>query len=424
MVGVGGIGMSALAQMYRTQGHHVRGSDREASLVTALLAEAGIDVLIGHRAEHVADDVNMLVYSDAVPADNLERVRARELGILEYSYFEALGEATKEGISIVVAGTHGKTTTTAMLAKILIDTGKEPTVIAGSILSDRGSNFVSGKSGLFVIEGCEYRRHFLKLHPNILIINNIELDHTDYYKDLTDMEDAFREVVLRVGETGTIVTNTESSAVKRVITKARARVVPYQEVTIPTLKVPGTFNVENACAAKAAAFAFDPDLHEAEIDRSLATFSGAWRRFEYKGTTKSGAAVYDDYAHHPTAIRGTLEMVRAEFPDKKIAVVFHPHLYSRTHDFMEDFADALALADEVLLAPIYAAREEPIEGVTSAALAEKIVLRGTPAHTFDSLDAIEQHLNFSHSPLTDSHLVLTMGAGDVYKLADRLVQAL
>jgi UDP-N-acetylmuramate--alanine ligase len=423
MVGIGGIGMSALAQLYASKGIHVSGSDRGESPVTDLLHSRGITVYVGHDALHLPAETSLVVYSDAVPADNPERAVARERGIRELSYFSALGEATQEGTSIVVSGTHGKTTTTAMLAKILIDTGRNPTVIAGSILSEHGSNFIAGRPDLFVIEGCEYRRHFLELHPTVLVITNIELDHTDYFRDLADMQNAFREVIARVPQQGTIVTNTESAAIRSVIADVSVKKVPYQEVQVPTLLAMGTFNIQNAQSAKAAAYAVDPDLHEADVDRALAGFTGTWRRFEYKGVTKEGAVVYDDYAHHPTAVGETLRMVREQFPDKKILTIFHPHLYSRTRDFMDAFAEALANADEVLLAPIYAARETSIDGITSNVLAEKISTLGTPAHAFISLKEIEEHLLSSTSNLQPQTLLLTMGAGDVYTIADKLVKS-
>ncbi|MBP9760099.1 MAG: UDP-N-acetylmuramate--L-alanine ligase [Candidatus Pacebacteria bacterium] len=421
MVGVGGIGMSALAQLYTHQGVTVTGSDRGASPITELLAKKGVVVAIGHEAMQVPDTIDMLVYSDAVPANNPERLRAREHGVRELSYFEALGEATSKGVSIVVSGTHGKTTTTAMIAKVLVDLDKDPTVICGSVMSEFGSNFRAGRPDLFVIEGCEYRRHFLHLHPHILLINNIELDHTDYYANLADMQSAFRSAVEHMPETATIVTDTSSNSIRPILHGVVPKVVPYQDMSVPHLHVPGAFNVSNARATKATVYTLYPDLHEEDINSSLASFKGTWRRFEYKGITNSGAVVYDDYAHHPTAVRGTLKMVRKEFPNKKLVVVFHPHLYSRTHDFMEEFASALALADEVLLAPIYAAREDPIEGVTSMVLAEKITALGTPAHALDSLDAVVPYLTSERCELTPDTLLLTMGAGDVYRVADTLV---
>lgn len=418
MIGIGGIGMSALAQLYLSKGAYVQGSDRAESPVTELLATKGIPVSIGHDGAHVSTLVSLVIYSDAVPHDNPERVRAQELGIREQSYFEALGEATIEGTSIVVSGTHGKTTTTAMLAQVLIDAGKEPTVIAGSILSAQGSNFVAGRPDLFVIEGCEYKRHFLHLHPDILIINNIELDHTDYYHDLADMQDAFKSATALLPEGGTLVTNTDSGSIKPILESVRVHVVPYQATGIPELRAKGSFNRSNAQAAKTAALALDPTIDEAQIDASLASFKGTWRRFEYKGTTENGALVYDDYAHHPTAVQGTLEMLRVEFPDKRIVVVFHPHLYSRTKTFFHEFASALSLADQVYLHPIYAAREVYDPSISSELLAEAVNTSGGHAQVVPDFDAATVALRDSG----EDTVIVTMGAGDVYKLADTLVE--
>lgn len=420
MVGIGGIGMSALAQLYAHNGVQVAGTDRYDSPVTDLLRAKGIDVRIGHGSNAVSSGSNLMVYSDAVPADNPERVRAQELGIRSLSYFEALGEATRDGVSVVVSGTHGKTTVTGMIAHVLVTLGKEPTVIVGSILSGEGSNFIAGRSDLFVIEGCEYRRHFLHLHPHVLVVNNIELDHTDCFHNLADMQDAFATMIQKVPEGGALVTNTDSPTIIPVIRGVRARVVPYQHVSVPPLSVRGEFNKENARAAKAGVRALFPDMREEDVDTALGTFHGAWRRFEYKGVAKNGMKVYDDYAHHPTAVQQTLTMVRAEFPDTHVVVAFHPHLYSRTRDFMDAFADALALADEVSLAPIYPAREEPLPHVTSEVLAEKVSALGTPARAFPSLDAVHDY--FAHMPKsTVPTIVITMGAGDIYTVAERLV---
>ena len=416
-VGIGGIGMSALAQLYASKGALVTGSDRATSPVVELLHLKGIEVFIGHDAKHIHRSTTRVVYSDAIPKDNGERVWAREHGVEELSYFEALGQATEEGISIVISGTHGKTSTTAMIAKILIDAGKEPTIIAGSILSEYGSNFVAGKHDLFVIEGCEYRRHFLHLHPTVLVITNIELDHTDYYKDLTDMQDAFQSVIARVPESGTIVTNTTSGTVMPLLSGASAKVVAYQELLVPDLRARGEFNRENARAAKGAVQALFGDIAEKDIDVSLQAFTGTWRRFEYKGKTSLGALVYDDYAHHPTAVRSTIEMAHEEFPDKHIVVVFHPHLYSRTKDFFDGFAEALSLADSVILLPVYAAREAYDPSVRSEKLAEAISHRGGAAEYAESFDVAVTLLEEKGSDT----LILTMGAGDVYQVGESLL---
>lgn len=415
-VGIGGIGMSALAQLYVSKGAIVSGSDRGVSDVTRLLESKGVVVYMGHHRNHVPVDAALVVYSDAVPEDNEERVRARELGIREVSYFTALGEATEQGTSIVISGTHGKTTTTAMIAKILIDAGERPTVIAGSILKDHGSNFVEGRNDLFVIEGCEYRRHFLHLHPTILVITNIELDHTDYFKDLVDMQDAFMSETKLLPKNGVLVTDTGSETIKPVVNTTHTSVIPFQDVMVPTLLLPGDFNRKNAQAAKSAVLAH-AHIEEARVDASLAEFRGTWRRFEYKGVTKNGATVYDDYAHHPTAVEGTIGMVRKEFPEKKLTVIFHPHLYSRTKSFFSEFASSLALADETMLLPIYAAREQPDPSVDSEALVRVINEKGGKALYAKDFETAKQFLDTKG----EKDLILTMGAGDVYLLGEEMV---
>jgi UDP-N-acetylmuramate--alanine ligase len=421
MIGIGGIGISSLAQLYIHLGHCVSGTnDNQSPQTLDRIRALGVKISIGTTISDIPVNTDFFVYSDAwltTAPEFLDDIRA--LGKPMLSYFEALGEATKNGVSIVVSGTHGKTTTTAMIAKILIDAGKEPTVIAGSILSEYGSNFVAGKKELFVIEGCEYRRHFLNLHPDVLVITNIELDHTDYYRDLADMQDAFRSVVGRVPTTGAVVTNTSSETIIPVVSGSVAPVVPYQGISVPKLLTPGEFNRENARAAKGAVQALFTDIDESVIDTALAGFTGTWRRFEYKGVTHKGAVVYDDYAHHPTAVERTIAMAKEEFPDKKIVVVFHPHLYSRTKSFFTEFAAALALAHETILIPIFAAREEPDPTVDSASLAHAVTEAGGVGKYADSFDVAKDILEEKNADT----VIITMGAGDVYQVGDQIVEA-
>jgi len=418
MIGVGGIGMSALAQLYKTEGEDVSGSDREASPVTELLEKKDIRVFLEQRAENVPADAELVVYSDAVWEDNPERMRAKELGLRQVSYFEALGEVSKGKYTIAVTGTHGKTTTTAMLAKILKDAGKEPTGIIGSLVSEFGSNFVEGKGDLFVVEGCEYRDHVLKLSPSILVLTNVEWDHTDWFPSLAALQEMFGKAAAALPKDGALVVNPTDPNVASIIAKANCRVIDYTKESVPELQLIGEFNKMNARAAAAAARAYAPDIPDALIQKSLAEFKGTWRRFEYKGKTPEGALVYDDYAHHPTAIMKTLEAVREKFPDKTLIVAFHPHLYTRTRDLMEEFASAFSRADEVLIAPIYPAREEPIPGITAEALAEKISGEGVPATGFATLRDVEKRLRELSSP---SAVLFTMVAGDIYKVADALL---
>lgn len=422
MVGIGGIGMSALAQLFLHEGKVVSGSDREASPTTELLAKKGIRVWIGHDDCHVPADAGLVIYSDAVPTSNVERVRAKEMGIPEKSYFEALGEVSKGRRTIAVAGTHGKTTTTGMLAKVLQYCEKEPTAIVGSIVQDfsppaGGSNFLAGKeSGPFVVEACEYRNHLLRLSPHILVITNLELDHTDYFPTLDALKATFRKAVEKVPKDGVVVTNPYDPTIAAVLGGARAPIIDYTTQTVPALKQIGAFNRANAQAAKAAARAAYPHLQEEYTDRALMEFRGSWRRFEFKGETSSGALVYDDYAHHPTAIRATLDAAREEFPERKIVVAFHPHLYSRTRSFMQEFAAALCKADRAIVAPIYAAREEKDPGISNHALAAAAVELGGNVVALDSFDEIRDELLQQKG----NALIITMGAGDIYKVAEQI----
>ena len=277
MVGIGGIGMSALAQLFARQGARVLGSDRAKQPTTALLEEKGIEVLIGHSASHVPEETSMLVYSDAVVEGSsgyAERVRGRELGIPEMNYFEALGQAAEGKRVIAISGTHGKTTTTAMIAKLLIDAGEDPTVVVGSIAADLGNtNFRAGESDLFVVEACEYRGHFLNFYPDVFVITNIELDHTDYYTDLSHIERTFGEAVAKVSPGGVVITNPGNASIERALSGQEVRLVDYTQEEVPTLHVPGEFNKENARAAKAAVKAVVPHISGYELyHRNIHTF--------------------------------------------------------------------------------------------------------------------------------------------------------
>jgi len=414
-VGIGGIGMSALAQYLKDHGVIVTGSDREESPVTELLEKMGIDVSIGQNTENVSEDAEVLVYSDAVPEDNPERARAKELGVLQKSYFAMLGDVSKGKRTVAIAGTHGKTTTTGMLAKILLDAEASPTAIIGSIVKDFGSNYVHGNSDLFVVEACEYRDHLLELAPEILVITNLEWDHTDYFPSLEALQETFRKAIERVPADGVIVTDPHNPNIAPLLASAQERIIDYTQETSYDLTLPGEFNQMNARTAAAAARAVLPSISDETIRNALSTFQGTWRRFEYKGKTVRGADVYDDYAHHPTAVKKTLEALRAK-TSGKIIVAFHPHLYSRTRDLLTEFVDAFKDVDQVLIAPIYAAREIDDGTISSEILAERISLQGAKAQALD-FDAIKTMLEEAE----EGDTIMTMGAGDIYKIADALV---
>lgn len=415
-IGIGGIGMSALAQYFADQGVIVTGSDRSESPVTELLEKKGITVVIGQKSENVPADAGMIVYSDAVPEDNPERVRAKELGIPELNYFKMLGQVSLGKRTVAVAGTHGKTTTTGMLAKILGDAGASPTAIVGSIVKDFGSNYVHGNLDIFVVEACEYRDHLLELSPEILVITNLEWDHTDWFPSLEVLQATFQKAIERVPADGAIVTDQNNPNIAPLLASAKAPIVDYTKEPVYELRLPGEFNQMNARAAAAAARAVLPSIENTTIYRSISDFEGTWRRFEYKGKTAKGADVYDDYAHHPTAVRETLKALRAKVKGK-IIIAFHPHLYSRTRDLLAEFATAFAGADKVYIAPIYPAREVDDGSISSGLLAEHIRATGVDAVALD-FDAIQKALSEAKAGDT----IMTMGAGDIYKIADAITR--
>ena len=418
IVGIGGIGISALAQLLHHDGYLIEATnDSESPETLDRIRDLGVPIHVGADIENIAPDTDLVVYSAAWETrapEFMEAIAAR--GIPMKSYFEMLGDVSKGKRTIAVAGTHGKTTTTAMLARTLRDADAKPTAIVGSIVREFDSNYLPGTSDLFVVESCEYRRHFLNLTPTVLVVTNIEFDHSDYFKDLADVQSAFRMFMEKVPAHGAIVTNPSDPNIAPLLQGLSAPVIDYTLEAVPELLVPGEFNRMNAAAAAAAARIAFPQITDTQIADALRAFEGTWRRFEYKGATKSGVDVYDDYAHHPTAIQKTLLAAR-ERTEGRIFVAFHPHTYSRTRDLFAEFTTAFAGAHKVLIAPIFAARE-PDDGVTtSEKLAEHIRQTGVDAvaATFEEIEQV-----FETEP-KKGDLIMTMGAGDIYTVANRLV---
>lgn len=418
-LGIGGIGVSAIARMMLLQGKSVAGSDTALSEVTEELAKLGARIDHGQAADLIPPDTELVIYTIAIShyaPHILEAVKAR--GIPALSYPETLGLLSKDMFTIAVSGTHGKTTTTAMIAKVLMDAGKDPTVIVGSLLKEAKSNFIAGKSDILVVEACEYRRSFLNLHPSIAVITNIDNDHLDYYKDMADIESAFAAFAGQVKPEGFVVCNPAYSPVRRAVAGASVKVVDYTNCRqdVPMLAVPGMHNRDNASVALAVADVLGIPKETAQ--KSLSSFAGTWRRFEYKGMLRSGAKLYDDYGHHPSEIRATLEGAREVFQDKRLIVVFQPHLFSRTKLLLEEFAVSFSNADQVIFAPIYPAREVFDPTVSSDMLAERAQESGTNAIALPDFESIEKWLQEN---TRESDVVLTMGAGDVYKVGERLL---
>lgn len=421
-IGIGGIGMSALARFWQHEGAVVTGSDREPSLITEGLEALGIVIDYEQKADNISSrkDLELVVYTEAMPKDHPEMVAARELGVPMVNYFEALGQVANEYYLIAVAGSHGKTTTTAMITDILEEAGLDPTAIIGSLRSKTKSNFRAGKSKYAVVEACEYKRDYLHLAPDVLVITNLEWEHVDYYKDLADVQSAFREFAMKVPEDGAIITNVTDPNIAPVIAGLSTNIIDYRPLIDLTLKLrqPGMHTRMNAAAAKGAAEFLG--IETGKVNEALEWFAGTWRRFEYKGEV-SGAPVYDDYGHHPTELRATFAGVRELYPDHKLKVIFQSHTYSRTHELFADFVTVLATADEVSLLPIYAAREENKWGVSSEKLAAAIIEQGTLCTVYETIPACALAVKESLA-YDKKEVVLVIGAGAVTEVASLLTE--
>jgi UDP-N-acetylmuramate--alanine ligase len=436
-IGIGGIGISAIAKMFLLEGKKVSGSDMSDSKIIEELKNSGAEIKIGHSEKNLSDNIDLVVYTIAITDENTELQEAKKKNIKCITYPQALNEISKEKYTIAVSGTHGKTTTTAMIAKIMIDAGLDPTVIVGSLLKDTKSNFVAGKSKYLVVESCEYRKSFLNIEPDIAVVTNIDNDHLDFYKDIFDIQNAFGEFTEKVPENGYIICDNEDKLVTDAIRNSKAKIVFSNQFSSDfKLKIPGEHNRKNAEKALTVAHLLEIDKKKAI--KSLEEFSGTWRRFEFKGETSCGALVYDDYGHHPTEIKATLKGAREFFSakggsayggvDKKIIVVFQPHLFSRTKLLLNDFAKSFNDADEVLLAPIYPAREAFDPTISSEILADKIRISmchsrvgGNPVFSFSSFSEIG---NYIKENLKEGDVLITVGAGDVYKIGEKLVSSI
>jgi UDP-N-acetylmuramate--alanine ligase len=438
-VGIAGAGMSALAELFTLRGIVVTGCDAHPENAPDL-ARRGIAVEAGHSASHVAG-ARALVVTSAMPKDHPELVRARELGLPVVRRAEALGEATEGTTLIGVAGTHGKSTTTVMTTEALVAGGLDPTGYVGARVTSWGGNLRAGSRERFVVEADEYDRSFLALSPTVAVVTNLEADHLDIYADLDDLHRTFaqfvrgaRYVVLCADDAGANALPTPPSA--EVIRyglhsrDARLYATDLRRAGLGTaftvvydgdvlgevgLAVPGEHNVRNALAALGVGLAFG--LEVSAMAPGLAAFRGVERRFQLLGEV-DGALVVDDYAHHPTEVRATIEAARTAAPDRRLVVAFQPHLFSRTRDFAREFAEALAGADAVYLADIYPAREQPMPGVTSDLIADVMAEQGSAPAWRGPVTALAPALADALRP---GDLVVTMGAGDVTHVGPALL---
>ncbi len=417
-IGIGGIGISAIAQMLLRQGKKVSGSDQAKSEITDDLEKLGAKIFIGHKAENIAEYVEAVIYTIAITETNPELIEAKKRNLITATYPEALGELSKQKYTIAISGTHGKTTTTAMIGHILQKAGLDPTIVVGSKMlggnENSESNFYGGSGKYLVVEACEYRRSFLNLSPQILVITNIEADHLDYYKDLADIESAFEELKAKVPKDGHIITEAEYKNV---------------EIKKEDLLIPGEHNIKNA---KAAIKAVEPiGIGNEEALRHLKSFRGTWRRLEYKGLVhstdgKSETVLYDDYAHHPSEIKASLLALRDKYPDYHLIAVFEPHQQSRTKLLFADFVESLAIADQIFIAPIYKAREVPDPTISNQILAEA-VNKIKPSVAVGGVEELKEKITHPHPLLLQEResktktCIVLMGAGDIYKWTPTLL---
>lgn len=444
-IGIGGISMSGLAEILLEEGFTISGSDAKQSALTDSLAKKGATIYIGQKASNLSIRPALVVYTAAIHEDNEEFKAAVDAGIPMLSRAELLGQIMDNyEQSIAVAGTHGKTTTTSMISQILLVAKADPTISVGGILEAIGGNIRVGGSEVFITEACEYTNSFLHFHPKYSIITSVEAEHLDFFKDIDDIRRSFHEFAGNTAHDGVLIINGQIEALDQITNNLSCSVTTYglcenddfyaknityndhacgtytlmhktENLGTVSLSVPGKHNVSNSLAA--IALCLNLGLPLDVIKKGLLQFGGTKRRFEYKGT-KNGITVIDDYAHHPTEVAATLTAAQ-NYPHGRIICVFQPHTYSRTKAFLSDFAQVLSMADVVVLADIYAAREKNTIGISSKDLLAELQKNGQESYYFPSFDEIEKFLS---EKCINNDLLITMGAGDVYLIGEHLLQ--
>ena len=446
-VGIGGIGMSGIAEILLDQGFAITGSDRAPSENTERMKALGAAVFIGHAAENVKPDVDVLVYSSAVSAENPEIVEAQKRKIPVIRRAEMLAEVMRLRYGIGIAGTHGKTTTTSMIGLVLIEGGIDPTVIVGGRLRGlAGSNARLGKGEFIVVEADEFDRSFLSITPTIAVLTTLETDHLDCYRDLEDIKAAFVQFAQKVPFYGFVVLCLDEPALQDIMPKLKKKLVTYglngqadlQAVDIVhranrttftavyngkdlgsiDLQIPGKHNVQNALAALAVGLQLGVPF--AKIKSGIERFTGVFRRWEVKAEV-GGVTVIDDYAHHPTEIRATLAGAKAGWR-RRVVCVFQPHLYSRTRDFYDEFGRAFFNADVLVVTDVYPAREEPIQGISG-----ELIVNAAREFGHKQVHYIPDKKDIPAFLMTikqQGDMIITMGAGDIWKYGEEFVKNL
>ncbi len=444
-IGIGGVSMSGLAQILLDRNFKVCGSDWKSSSYTQALEKHGATIYYGQEPKNITPDIDVVVYTAAVHPDNAEFTRSKELGIPMLTRAQLLGQIMEcYNRSIAVAGTHGKTTTTSMVSEILLAAATDPTISNGGILNSLGTNTRIGHSDIFVAEACEYTNSFFEFYPYYSVVLNIEEDHLDFFKDINDIRSSFLHFMNNTKQEGCVVINGSIENLDALTNQINTRYLTFgldsnfdyyatdisynhfgcatyslwkrgQKLGEISLAIPGEHNVYNSLSA--IAIADDMGISLSHIQAGLSSCTGSKRRFEKKGEF-NGITVLDDYAHHPTEITATLTALRATDFDR-IVCVFQPHTYTRTKSLFDDFVQALSLADVVVLADIFAARETDTLGISSDDLRIALEKAGTESYYFDSFEKIQDFLT---KKCINGDLLITMGAGNVVEIGENLLK--
>ena len=448
-VGIGGAGMSGIAEILLNEGFKISGSDKSLSEVTERLQQLGAIIFEGHSAKNIADDVDALVYSSAVTMDNDEVLEAQRRKIPIIRRAEMLAEVMRLKYGIGIAGTHGKTTTTSMTSLVLMEGGLDPTVIVGGRLHGLGgTNARLGKGEFIVVEADEFDRSFLSITPTIAVLTTLDVDHLDTYRDLEDIKNAFIQFANKVPFYGFVVLCLDEPTLQDLmIHLKKKKIISYglnpqadlqavdihhkentttftvekegNELGTISMQATGKHNVQNALAA--IAVGLELGIPFVQVKEGIEKFSGVYRRWEKKGEV-NGIMVFDDYAHHPTECRATLDGAKSGWRKKRIVCVFQPHLYSRTRDFYEEFGKAFLLSDVLVVTDVYPAREEPIQGITG-----ELIVNAAKQYGHKDVHYVPDKKNFPQFLKTiakENDLVVTMGAGDVWKCGMEFINLL
>lgn len=442
-IGIGGISMSGLAEVLLERNYLISGSDMKSSPITDKLTKMGAEIHIGHSANNI-ENADLIVYTAAISEDNPEIMKAKELGIPLMDRAEFLGEIMKgHNYNIAVSGTHGKTTTTSMLSHITLKANLDPTILVGGELDIIGGNVRTGSSEYFITEACEYKGSFLKFFPTTGIILNIDADHLDYYKDIDDIQNAFSKFASLIPEDGYLIAYAEDNRVMEIASEVKCNVLSYGlnkgDITAKNiiyndkgcasydvyrensklfsvqLNIPGKHNILNALASACAALSLG--ISYEYIKCGIESFSGTHRRFEIKGI-RDGITVVDDYAHHPTEIRATLDAAK-NYPHNRLFCVFQPHTYSRTLALFNEFTESFYETDKLILTDIYAAREKDTGVISSQKLGDKIREKGVQCVNIHNFEDILEYLK---NELKNGDLLITVGAGDVNKVGEMFLK--